>query len=153
VYKPNKDGRGMVEVPISSLINPLEGTFDLSAFGDTSRYISIHTGYKRGKIPANDGKLEIWACPKFLGATAPQFAGIMSQWESPIAYFWTWGGYEIAGDNFDYLLKSEFCMNNELNCYEKWHNAQHTTHQASTAFALCRRAYSRSCRSTFYFKF
>jgi V8-like Glu-specific endopeptidase len=119
VYKPNKDGRGMVEVPISSLINPLEGTFDLSAFGDTSRYISIHTGYKRGKIPANDGKLEIWACPKFLGATAPQFAGIMSQWESPIAYFWTWGGHAVATDNFDYLLKTDVCMNNELNCYEK----------------------------------
>jgi V8-like Glu-specific endopeptidase len=125
VYKPNDDGTGMVEVPISSLANPLEGTFDLSAFGDTGRYISIHTGYKKGKIAANSSKLEIWACPKFLGATAPQFAGIMSQWESPIAYFWTRGRHDMAAENFDYLLKTEFCMNNELNCYEKWIKAVH----------------------------
>jgi hypothetical protein len=120
VYKPNIDGRGMVEVPISSLGNPLDGTFDLSTFGDTSRHLRIHTGYKKCKIAANSDKVEIWVCPHFLGAIAPQFRHIMRQWESPIAYFWTCGSHDVATDNFDYLLKTEFCMNNELNNYEKY---------------------------------
>ena len=64
-------------------------------------------------------------CPKFLAerelaGAAAQFRSIMDSWESPIAYFWTWGRYDVAADNYDYLLPSEFCNNNELSLYQKW---------------------------------
>jgi hypothetical protein len=126
VYRPNRDDdSGMVEIPISSLANPLDGTFDLSACGNTSLHLSIHTGFKsavemwKGKND-NPSAVEMWICPKFLGATAPQFRHIMGQWESPIAYFWTCGAHVVASDNFDYLLNTEVCMETKLNCYRKY---------------------------------
>jgi hypothetical protein len=118
VYQPTPGSDvGKIEIPISSLDSPLEGTFDLSDFGDIKNHFSIRTGYKEYIIPDNRDKVEMWICPKFLGATAPQFRSIMSQWESPIGYFWTFGSHDV-GDNFDYLVNTEVCMNNKTNCYE-----------------------------------
>ncbi len=143
----------MVEVPISSLANPLDGTFDLSAFGDASSYISIHTGYKKGKIAANAGKMELWVCPKFLGATAPQFARIMGQWESPIAYFWTWGGHVVKSDNFDYLFKTDVCTNNELSSNEMLASPHSHHSKTSVTHFLAVFPHAHFRFSQFYFNF
>ena len=51
-------------------------------------------------------------------------------------------------DNFDYLLKSEFCMNNELNFYEKWKKAHRIPHLAP-ARRLARSPFARSERLSF----
>ncbi|MBM3611063.1 MAG: U-box domain-containing protein [Alphaproteobacteria bacterium] len=123
-YKPNSDDTGRVDIPIRSLANPLEGTFDLSGFGDTSRWISIHTGYKKAKIPANKDKVEIWLTPKFLveanlGGDAAWMSGVMSGWEAPYGIVWTWGNYQVKSDNFDYLLKREVLLDKDKNLYEK----------------------------------
>jgi len=122
-YKPNSDDTGRVDIPIRSLANPLEGRFDLSAFGDTSRYISIHTGYKKAKIPANADKVEIWLTPKFLveanlGGDAAWMSGVMSGWEAPYGIVWTWGNNEVRY-NFDYLLKGEVLLDKDKNLSEK----------------------------------
>src|SRR5262249_35837814 len=67
VYRPNPDNdAGMIKLPIAALRNPLEDTFDLSQCGDTGKYLSISTGYRRQVNPANANKVEIWFAPKFL---------------------------------------------------------------------------------------
>ena len=116
VYKPNKDNdTGRVDIAVSRFIDlgvdPLSGTFDLRAFGDAGRYISIHTGYRKGKIAANKDKLEIFLCPKFLaerelGSTATHLAPIMGEWSNPVGYFWTWGNWDNL-DWYDYLVTGD----------------------------------------------
>ena len=128
VYKPNADDTGRVDIPVSTfidlLVDPLSGTFDLSRFGDDARYISIHTGYRKGMIDANASKLEIWLCPKFLaerevGRTAGHLAPIMGEWTNPVGYFWTWGGWDNMGW-YDYLVTGDVGMAADKNLYEKW---------------------------------
>ncbi len=125
-YRPTPGSDvGKVGIPIASLANPLAGTFDLSRFGDTGLYITIHTGYKKAQMVRNAGKTEIWVTPKFLverelETTARHFLPIMEEWKTPIAYFWTWGAHNVAADNYDFLLAPDVCNNNELNLYEKW---------------------------------
>lgn len=124
-YKPDRySDEGRVGLRIRDLANPLDGTFDLSGFGDSSRWISIHTGYKKAKIPANIELLEIWLTPKFLveanlGGDAAWMRGVMSGWEAPYGMVWTWGDYEVSSDNFDCLLKGEVLLNKDKNLYEK----------------------------------
>ncbi len=151
VYQPTPGSDvGQVEIPISSLDDPLQGTFDLSDFGDTGHYISIHTGYKKDIIPANTGKVEIWVCPRFLverdlETTARRFAPIMAAFESPIAYFWTWASIE-AGSVYDYSLPTKICMNNELSLYEKWQIR-------GSSFLRNTRAQKLHASKFFFFKF
>jgi hypothetical protein len=125
VYRPNPESDvDKVEIPVSSLADPLNGAFDLSAFGSTGRSISIHTGYKKDIIPANSGKVEIWICPSFLikqelGTTASYFGLSALAWESPVVYFWTWGSIEPEGVRDGNMIE-EICMNNDLDLYVKW---------------------------------
>src|SRR3546814_6755455 len=87
---------------IADLANPLEGTFDLSRCGDAGNYLSIATGYRKGKISSNANKVEVWLTPWFLIGknfhdTASHFAPIMRSWDAnkaPIGLFLTWGGWE-----------------------------------------------------------
>jgi hypothetical protein len=141
-YRPTEGSdAGLVVLPIGDLLrpiagsaNPLSATFDLSRCGDAWKYLSINIGYKKAINPANKDKTEIWICPKFLAereldtfkigggifskAKHP-FAKIMDGWEAPVGYFWTWGGYDVKSDNYDYLLKG-IVMENDKNLYEKW---------------------------------
>lgn len=125
-YKPNKyNDIRRVDIPIRSLANPLDGTFDLSGFGDTGRYISIHTGYKKAKIPANANKVEIWLTPKFLveanlGGDAAWMSGIMASWEQPYGIIWSWGNVDVEGVVFDYLVSGESLLDKSKNLHEKW---------------------------------
>ncbi len=97
IYRPKEGSdEGKIEMPIATLANPLEGTFDLSQCGEASKYFCISTGYRKSKRHENANKLEIWFVPKFvinqeLETTAAHFQDITDEWYSPIAIFWNMG--------------------------------------------------------------
>ncbi|MBL8677229.1 MAG: hypothetical protein JNJ47_07430, partial [Alphaproteobacteria bacterium] len=65
VYRPQEGSDvGMIEMPIADLANPLEGIFDLSRCGDAGNYLSIATGYRKGKKAENANKVEVWLAPR-----------------------------------------------------------------------------------------
>ena len=128
--------------PLAGTTNPLSGTFDLSRCGDAGQYISINLGYKKIKTPANANKAEIWICPKFLveqelDTTASYLAPMMGQWKGPVAYFWTWGGWDVKSDNYDYLLKGR-AFDKSKNLYEKWKLTDQHTRQSHIRTACIR---------------
>jgi serine/threonine protein kinase len=111
IYKPDeKSDVGKIELRIADLPNPLEGEFDLSPCGDAGKYLSINTGYSKGKRPGNKDKVEIWFAPHFLieknlQGSASHFKGIMGTWDArnaPVGIFWTWGNSDTLGE-YDYL--------------------------------------------------
>ena len=101
IYKPNKDNDvGRVDLPIASLLNPLESTFDLSRCGDAGQYLSVSTGYRREATKsANPTKWEVFITPKFLiegykTTTAAHYAPICnSSWTAPFAVIQDYGGW------------------------------------------------------------
>jgi hypothetical protein len=100
IYRPNKGSDvGKIELRISDLSNPLEGTFDLSRCGDVGKYLSISMGYRKVERVQNANKVEIWFVPRFLiekeigiNMTAQRF--IFGKWDerAELGIFWTWGG-------------------------------------------------------------
>ena len=128
VYKPDSNSdAGKIELPISSLLNPLEGTFDLSGCGDAGNYISIATGYRQSKLPANKNKVEIWITPKFvmekaLSTTARHYGTIMTadKWASPVGILWTYGNWSDSDGDCDYLTNKQFDEISTKNLYENW---------------------------------
>ena len=131
IYRPNEGSDvGMVKLPIRELINPLEETFDLSRCGDTGKYLSIATGYRKGKRPENINKMEIWFAPRFLiekelHTTAAHFKPIMANWkqeQAPVGMFWTWGKWDdmwydyLTTESMDNLSKIDLCKNWEKGC-------------------------------------
>jgi hypothetical protein len=136
IYRPlpGKD-TGRIELPMAELTHPLMGTFDLSRCGgNTGQYLSIATGYKKGQIPANAKKTEIWLVPRFLveneiRTSATHFKRIMSRWPptAPIGIFWTWGSHAATADNCDYLTNQsidEISNNNLYACWRRAHLAR-----------------------------
>ena len=126
IYKPNSgNDEGKVEIPFISLSNPLEGTFDLSNCGDAGKYISISTGYRKGKISANARKLEIWITPQFLiqsaiPGTAEHYARLMNKWKSPIGLIWKLGDWDDGEAKFDFLITRQFEEISSKNLYDWW---------------------------------
>ena len=112
VYRPTPGSdAGKIELPIGAL----EGTFDLSRCGDTGNYLSIATGYRKGKNPQNKDKVEIWIAPRFmiekeLATSAGKFKDIMGKWteKAPVGLFWTWGNWESGEASMDYLTDNSF---------------------------------------------
>jgi TPR repeat protein len=160
-YRPTEGSDvGLVVLPIADLLrpiagsaNPLSATFDLSRCGDAWKYLSINIGYKKAINGANKDKTEIWICPKFLAEreldtfkigggifSKPKhpFAKIMDGWEAPVGYFWTWGGYDVESDNYDYLLAG-IVMKNDENLYDKWWRGHHSFSEAYSPLALLMR--------------
>jgi hypothetical protein len=141
IYRPlpgNDTGR--IDLPIAELANPLMGIFDLSRCGNTGQYLSIATGYKKGQIPANAKKTEIWLVPRFLienemCPTVTHFIGIMGGWQptAPIGIFWTWGSHTAAAHNFDYLTNQSIGELSNNNLFEKWGAAKPSHGGASLA--------------------
>lgn len=129
IYRPHLGSDvGRIVLPIMSLANPLEGIFDLSGYGDAGKYISVRTGYKKAKIPANGGKIEIWITPKFLveanfKGNARWLWGAMREWTHPWGMFWTYGSRDCKGDNFDYLVKSDVLEDKSKNLYARLFSA------------------------------
>lgn len=114
IYKPNRENDdGKISLPISSLRDPLNGTFDLSSCGDASKYLSISTGYRKEKKSENENKIEIWITPRFLikkelTTTAQHFQEILKEYEpewpntAPVGLFWTWGKWDEL-ERYHYL--------------------------------------------------
>jgi hypothetical protein len=127
IYRPNlKSDVGRIELPIAALANPLEGTFDLSKCGDAGKYLSISTGYRKGKRPENKEKLEIWFAPRFLieralNTSAGHFKDIMGEWKdtAPIGIFWAWGGWDEL-NYYDYIVTENMDQLEENDMYTKW---------------------------------
>lgn len=105
IYRPIKNSdEGMIRFLISDFENPLAGTFDLSSCGNTGKYLSINTGYRKVQTPANAKKIEIWFTPWFLAdkekSELPEghhIRAISKNWDpamAPIGIFWTWGGWD-----------------------------------------------------------
>jgi len=109
IYRPQKGSDvGRVDMPIASLANPLEGTFDLSRCGDIGKYLSISTGYRKEKKAENASKVEIWIVPQFLiksalGTTAHHLAAVNKRAHRAEAYIlWTRGDWDDL-TWYDYL--------------------------------------------------
>ena len=102
VYKPyDNSDKGKVILPVKDLENPLDGVFDLSNCGDAAQRLSISTGYRKGKNPANANKLEIWLTPRFvaeqnLNGTAAHLKTIWDEWHAAreLGVFFTWGNWD-----------------------------------------------------------
>lgn len=134
VYKPDPNSDvGRIELSIKDLVNPLDGTFDLSQCGDSGKYLSIATGYRTGKNPENDDKVEVWIAPRFLieknlETSATHFKPIMRDWNAstaPVGVFWTWGGWDNM-ESFDYLTTNSCEDISDSTIYEKWHSSWDT---------------------------
>ena len=130
IYERFMNGRLLYEgrevAQIATLINrdTLEGTFDLTGCGDAGQYLSINTGYRKGKKAENANKVEIWFVPKFLverdlATTASHFQPIMGKWTAPIGIFWTWGGWDKLGW-FDYLVTQGWEEISAQDLEKKW---------------------------------
>ena len=118
---------GRIDLRISDLLNPLEGTFDLSQCGDTGQYLSISTGYRKGKRLENASKVEIWFAPRFLiekelTTTAAHFQAIYGNWNesAAVGMFWTWGNWAAADDDMDYLTTENMDNLSKIDLYENW---------------------------------
>lgn len=131
IYKPDPNSDiGKIEFPFKDLANPLEGTFDLTSCGDSSQYLSISTGYRKGKKAQNADKVEIWLAPRFLiekeiNSTAAHFQPIIDEWNAvaaPVGVFWTWGGWDDI-NLFDYLVDNSLDQLANNNLYRKWGKA------------------------------
>jgi len=140
---PNNTSR-KIELPIAALANPLEGTFDLSACGDTGRYLSISTGYRKGRRAANKDKLEIWLAPRFLverelRSTARHLQPIMDNWPgevAPIGIFWN-GGNWMHLSWYECLTTQADPHHRPANLYDLW--LCHDTDVTGTSPALLKR--------------
>jgi len=143
IYRPMKGSDvGMITLPISELRNPLEGTFDLSRCGDTGKYLSISTGYRKRKKPENAGKIEIWLAPRFLiekelNTTAKHFQAIFpTKWNAnaPVGMFWTWSG-DAALSSMDYLTTESMNNLSRVAFNEIWKKRR--PHGGWTAWSRC----------------
>jgi hypothetical protein len=128
IYRPNPNSDvGRVDLPVAKLKNPLESTFDLSQCGDTETYLSISTGYRKGKKLDNANKVEIWFAPRFLiekelNTTAGHFKEIFEEWSeenAPVGIFWTWGAWDNLSW-YDYLTKQSMDNLSKITLYENW---------------------------------
>ena len=127
IYRPDpRSDEGKIELLIRNLKNPLEGTFDISQYGDSGEYLSIATGYRKEKNKENASKLEIWITPRFLieknlEGNAGHFKPIMPDWskDAPIGLFWNWGGLNSLKPS-DYVLVPSEVFNDENLLEKKW---------------------------------
>lgn len=125
IYKPNKENDiGRIELPIASLLNPLESTFDLSRCGDAGKYLSISIGYRREATKsANPTKWEVFITPKFLiegykTTTAAHYAPICnSSWTAPFAVIQDYGGWTDINWYWYHVTLSDEKLNTK-NLYE-----------------------------------
>jgi len=138
IYRPDPDSdNGRIELPIRTLANPLDGTFDLSNCGEVGKYLSISTGYRKVWNPANAGKFETWFIPRFLVdqnmsnlAHNHHLRKIIEEghWDAvkaPVGIFWTWGGwYANTDENLmkpcDYITNQSMEELGTGNLNEKW---------------------------------
>ena len=133
IYKPNPNiDVVQIDLFISALPNPLEGTFNLSNCGNTDQYLSISTGYRQGRRPGNANKVEIWFALRFLiekeiYGTASHFKDIFLRgWKTsaPVGIIWTCGDWEDLPNNVDYLTTENMDNLSKIDLYENWKKAR-----------------------------
>ena len=126
IYRPQGIDKteGEVRLRIADLKSPLEGTFDLSKCGDAGNYLSINTGYRKGKKQENANKVEIWLTPRFLvekeqSGSAKHLQPIMSNWSKDISVgvLYTWGGWDDVS-YFDYNIITSDDLMSKKNLYK-----------------------------------
>lgn len=133
IYRPQKGSDvGRIDLRISELVNPLDGTFDLSQCGNAGQHLIISTGYRKQQEVENVGKNEIWISPRFfieenLKTTANHFQEIFSNWNDsvPIGIFWTHGGWNKL-TWYDYLTTEKMDNLSKRNLYESWKCSSYT---------------------------
>jgi len=138
----------------------MNGTFDLSHCGDAGKYLSISTGYRRGKNPKNAIKAEIWVCPRFLIAkeldtTAAHFKPIMDNWQqeqAPIGLFWTLGSWNRM-DWYNYLTTENPDNLSKTNLYENWKAAPRSDFVGGVSSRIRREELRDKGLSSFIFHF
>lgn len=101
IYKPNKDNDiGRVEIPFSTLSEPLNGVFDLSdksKFGDLDEYLSISTGYHMQQN-TKEKKVKIYIVPRFVvfddSENTSHLVRVKNNWhKNDIGIFSKWGDW------------------------------------------------------------
>lgn len=147
VYRPNEGSDdGKIEFPFSSFVNPdtLEGTFDLSERGDVPRYLNIHTGFKRKKIPENAHmsvgiRSELWIVANFaLGSAATasaKYREIIENWDAktaPFALFYTWETDDYS-QGCDYVTTKTPEQLSASNLHKNWDEACQTASRYHTS--------------------
>lgn len=101
VYRSDAESnKGMIELRIADLANPLKGEFDLSGCGDMGEYLRFYTGCRKKQKTKNELMLEISITPWFLAKQAlhtlpsnHHMHTILPNWnqkQAPIGIFWTW---------------------------------------------------------------
>jgi hypothetical protein len=153
VYRPDpKSDEGMIELKISDLVNPLEGPFDLSGCGDTGKYLSISTGYRKEMKLENKDKLEIWLSPRFMiekkiQSSASHHQPIMDNWKedtAPIGILWSWGGWNDLSW-YDYLTSKNAMEISSKNLFENWcvsASTPNSAHHARSPVLAARRCHA-----------
>ncbi|MBY0281486.1 MAG: hypothetical protein K2W94_04930 [Alphaproteobacteria bacterium] len=166
IYKPNPDNDvGRIEIPFSDLLNPLEGTFDLSRYGDAGKYISIETGYRKEKKADNVTKMEIWIVPRFIVENSPEttaqyFKYLINSglWRSeiPIGIFWNKGSWNMdltsspSSSNPSYYLTTQSLdeLSNDQSLLEKWKSTW-----GNDPSSFPKEENIKRCMSSFYLSF
>ncbi len=117
---PNSD-EDMIEFPISSLMNPLNGTFDLSGCGDAAEHLVITTSLS-DFFDAHLNKIVIGIFPQKIATTASPFKDIMGNWDknlAPVGIFWRWSGWNDL-TWYDYLTLSDLEDISSRNLFKNW---------------------------------
>lgn len=83
---------GRARFPFSSLPNPLNGSFDLTACGTLRKHFRVSIGYKTQTLPG-DRRTEVWITPRFLveqnlDGSADYFRWIFNAFTSPVGLYW-----------------------------------------------------------------
>lgn len=119
VYKPRLDSdEGKVVIPLRGH-NPIDGAFDLWGMGDVGRYVSIYIGYKKARMPGNEGKIEVWVTPRFMFQERGEGAEeIVAGWDYPLGIFWTWGDDEKGA--FDFMGRREILGDERNSLRDLW---------------------------------
>ncbi len=135
IYRPKGMDKteGEIRLRIADLKNPLEGRFDLSKCGDAGDYLSINTGYRKGKKEENANKVEIWLTPRFLvekeqSGSAKHLQGIMGEWnkEISVGVLYTWGGWDNMSW-FEYNITTSKDLMSKKNLYEIYEKSELNT--------------------------
>jgi hypothetical protein len=124
---PDTKVQKVLSIPAGA--HPLNYTFDLSGCGKAGQFISIATGYKKGKIATNIRnpytKVELWLTPRFLFKSMPNFQLFGNLWEEayPLGLFWTWGEDDRDGDNCDFVTDKSLNEIMSTNLLDNWYGA------------------------------
>jgi hypothetical protein len=130
LYKPNPgkdDYTNAISFPIRRLLIPLDGIFDLSQCGDAGEFLSIATGYRKGRTDKNNDKVEIWLAPRFqiekkLESSAAHFLPIMNGWNedlAPVGMFFTAGDWDRL-DWYNHLVDQDLDSISACNFLANW---------------------------------